>query len=305
MIPKKIFIIPYRNREQHKALFTVFMKHIMEDEEGSYKFLFIHQTDTRPFNRGAMKNIGFIYVKNTYPNHYKNITLIFHDIDLMPYKKGIFDYDTTHGTIKHYYGYVFTLGGMFSVKGSDFERINGFPNYWSWGFEDNLILVRWNRSGGKVDRSQFLPIQHPNVLASYHSYNKVTSKTNENKFITFDKHDEKNIIGISTIRNLNYNVENIEKDIHMVNVKHFDCEYAPYKDTKNEHLSDVMKRFNNSNKEYIKQQTLLQQKQNNLQRGRIQSPQQKRTPTQSNPFGKNNFRHPIIGSNKKSFVFKF
>ena len=126
-----------------------------------------------------MKNIGFIYVKKTYPLHYKNITLIFHDIDLMPYKKDIFDYDTTHGTIKHYYGYVFTLGGMFSIKGSDFEKINGFPNYWSWGFEDNLILVRWNRSGGKVDRSQFLPIQHPNVLASYHSYNKVTSKTNE------------------------------------------------------------------------------------------------------------------------------
>ena len=223
----------------------------------------------------------------------------------MPYKKGIFDYDTTHGTIKHYYGYVFTLGGMFSIKGSDIEKINGFPNYWSWGFEDNLILVRWNRNGGKVDRSQFLPIQHPNVLASYHSYNKVTSKTNEHKFITFDKHDEKNIIGISTIRNLNYNVENVEKDIHMVNVKHFDCEYDPYRDTKNEHLSDVMKRFNNSNKDYIKQQSGLQQKQNNLQIGRIQSPQQKRTLTQSAPFGKNNFRHRTISSNKKPFVFKF
>ena len=33
----------------------------MEDyPTGSYKYMFIHQKDTREFNRGAMKNIGFI-----------------------------------------------------------------------------------------------------------------------------------------------------------------------------------------------------------------------------------------------------
>ena len=74
MIPKIIFIIPYRDRYYEMEHFKVYMNYILEDiAKTDYEIFFIHQLDNRPFNRGAMKNIGFISMKNKYPNDYKNI----------------------------------------------------------------------------------------------------------------------------------------------------------------------------------------------------------------------------------------
>ena len=106
MLPTYVFIVPYRDREYQKAVFLSHMKEILKGD--SYEITFVHQKDKREFNRGAMKNIGFIHYKKTYPNDWKDITFIFHDIDNIPYKK-IFDYDTTKGTVTHFYGFKFAL----------------------------------------------------------------------------------------------------------------------------------------------------------------------------------------------------
>ena len=43
------------------------------------------------------------------------------------------------GKIKHYYGLPQALGGLICIKAGDFEILNGFPNFFTWGFEDNKI----------------------------------------------------------------------------------------------------------------------------------------------------------------------
>ena len=58
--------MPYRDREPHKMVFSRVMPYILGDS--NYRILFIHQKDTRPFNRGATKNIGFLAMKTKYPN---------------------------------------------------------------------------------------------------------------------------------------------------------------------------------------------------------------------------------------------
>ena len=176
------------------------MKSVLEDfSPETYKILYIHQTDTRSFNRGAVKNIGFLTVKNMYPNDYQNITLVFNDIDIMPYSKNFFDYRTSPGTVKHFYGFTFTLGGIVSINAGDFERINGFPNFWAWGFEDNMLQNRVIQNGITIDRSVFYPVLDKNVL---HFSDGITRNVNRTEYDIYEKNTQE---GWNSISNLQYN----------------------------------------------------------------------------------------------------
>ena len=222
-IPTTIFIVPYRNRENDKRFFNLHMKTILEDYQPySYRILYIHQQDNRNFNRGAMKNIGFLYCKELYPRDYKNITLVFNDVDTMPSKKGLFHYETTQGTIKHFYGHTHTLGGIFSIKGSDFEKIQGFPNFWAWGYEDNAIYRRATLENIKVDRSEFYNIQDKNVI---HLSSGTIRQTNRIEFDRYVKelNENKVVDGYSTISQLAYN---FDYDANMLNVSNFLTTYT-------------------------------------------------------------------------------
>ena len=221
---KKLFIIPYRDRLSQQSIFINHMTKVLEGED--YEFIFVHQCDKRPFNRGAMKNIGFLYAKATYPNMYKNMTFIFHDIDCVPFKKGIFDYETTKGVVKHYYGFNHVLGGMFAIKGDDFERTYGFPNFWGWGFEDNAIYKKWRSIGGKTDRSQFLPIHHKAVVELSHGVRSLMYKRVNQHNVDYFYRDPKQH-GFHTLKNVNYSVESTNERSKMINVKSFSSETRP------------------------------------------------------------------------------
>ena len=198
--PKRVFIVPYRNRTQQKFFFSKYMSFILEDSN-DYEIYFSHQCDARTFNRGAIKNIGFLAIKNKYPAHYKDITIIFNDIDTVPFNK-IFDYQTCHGVVKHYYGFKYALGGIVVMKGADFERINGFPCFWGWGMEDNALQKRCERAGIKVDRSVFYNIGSPEILQLFDGISRIISKKDPWR----GEHDN-GVDGLKTITQLKYTID--------------------------------------------------------------------------------------------------
>ena len=184
IVPKLVFIVPYRDREQQYKFFSNHMKMVLEDIPiDDYKIYYINQKDNREFNRGAMKNIGFLHVKNKYPDNYRDITLVFNDVDTMPYVKNFLNYDTNSKIIKHFYGYNFTLGGIVSIKGEDFENILGFPNFWSWGYEDNLLQKRVLDARFVIDRTQFYPIMDKNIFQMKDGLTRLVNRGEFDRFL--------------------------------------------------------------------------------------------------------------------------
>lgn len=240
-IPKIIFIVPYRDRRQEKRIFSVYMKYIMEDyDKNDYEIYYSHQIDARPFNRGATKNIGFLVMKKKYPNDYQNITFVFNDVDTVPVKKNTFDYPTTKGIVKHFYGFTFTLGGIFSIVGSDFEKCNGFPNNWGWGLEDNAMNDRVLMNELIINRQQFYPRDTRDVLHLFDTPNRIINNKEPGNYSSKNLNDNLNNIheleyiiepntsldepssetNDGTIRNI-IKISSIEQKEYMINISNF------------------------------------------------------------------------------------
>ena len=200
IIPSVVFIIPYRNRHQHKIFFLTYLTSILP-ETLKYEIYFSHQCDIRSFNRGATKNIGFISVKNKYPNHYKNITFVFNDIDTIPFTY-LFDYQTIPGIVKHFYGFTYALGGIVSITGEDLEKTNGYPNFWGWGMEDNVLQKRCQKYNITIDRSHFYKIGNQNIIHLFDGVSRIINQKDPYRAT----HDN-GIDGISTIHGLKYTID--------------------------------------------------------------------------------------------------
>lgn len=250
-IPKIIFLVPFRNRDNEKFAYLSIMKSILEDYDNNYyKIYFIKQLDNRMFNRGAIKNIGFNVIKNVYPNDYKNITLVFNDIDVCPLDKSyIKDYSTTVGKIKHFYGFTFALGGIVSITGEDFEKIGGFINNWGWGFEDNHLNDIAKIYNIVIDRSVFYEKGSKKMLDIYHGNYKYINNSEIKKAVRKIKGYD----NLKTLRNINYTIENEnyfnwnnKNTIYNVNVNKFDT-LINFSNIKNDYrIHDL----NNGNKVY-------------------------------------------------------
>ena len=214
-IPKVIFIVPYRDRAEHKHFFQRQIKYLMEDYEPNYyQVYFVHQKDNRSFNRGAMKNIGFLAIRDKYYEHYKNITFVFHDVDTLPYIKNLLPYETQHGTVKHFYGFEFALGGIFSITGKDFEIVGGFPNFWAWGGEDNVIQKRVLNNKLVIDRKIFFKIGDRNILQFADGFMKLI---NRDELATIEQDDSYEYY--NTIKNLKYEFKDEYINVNSFNTR--------------------------------------------------------------------------------------
>lgn len=220
--PDIVFLIPYRDRLPQKEFFLRYMKYILEDyEEDTYKIVFCHQQDKRTFNRGAMKNAGFNYIKTTYPEHYQKITMVFHDIDCVPYRKSLLDYKTSYGKIKHFYGFEHALGGIVSISCYDFESINGFPNFWGWGFEDNALQNRITNKGKFISRKNFFKIGDNRILHLFDTFKKESDENIPQQFVS-----DNGETGISTLKINKTSIEKLDIIIpHIIlNINDFNTE---------------------------------------------------------------------------------
>ena len=214
-VPDKVFVIPYRNREPHRAVVMSMLPDLLEGH--NYMVLFVHQRDKRPFNRGAIKNLGFLHVKGSYPRNYQNITLVFHDIDYLAYRKHQFSYDTTRGTVNHFFGYPKSLGGIFAIKAGDFERIGGFPNFWTWGREDNMLYERAMRARLSTNYSEFVHGRDGinSMVALWHGWDRLVSMK------TIKQYTQYTSSGHADISNVSSSKEKLAPRFYMIHVDRF------------------------------------------------------------------------------------
>jgi hypothetical protein len=222
--PKLVFLVPYRDREPQKYHYLVYMTKLFGKEiaEGDYQIYLIHQQDKRPFNRGAMKNIGFQVIKNKFPNHYLGITLVFQDLDTLPYCHDLLNFETRHPIVKHFYGFTYALGGMVSITGEDMEKTNGFPNFWGWGMEDTTLQKRCEKVHLYIDRSQFYRIGSPEIIHLFDGVSRIINKKEP-----YRGENDDGIDGIHTITSLTYEEECTTTGVYIIHCSNFLTRY-PY-----------------------------------------------------------------------------
>jgi hypothetical protein len=162
-------VIPYRNRADHLNKFVPLVRAYFArdklDREIPYRVLVIEQEHGLPFNRGALKNVGFVLGRN------ESAYTCFHDVDYLPvwadysYPRiptSIVWYGANH-TIDHTLETFF--GAVVLIDNKQFSMVNGYSNsYWGWGYEDDDLRNRFGSAGIRIGRRKgtFQPLPHDN-----------------------------------------------------------------------------------------------------------------------------------------------
>ena len=204
LVSKIAILIPFRDLPTDKHSqgsgrtknLKVWEKYMKNKLDVNTDVFIIEQDSEKPFNKGALFNIGYHVVKNQYD------CLILHDVDLVPLKTGIYkcstqpmrlisklvvndDIDINQNDIKGEHKWdihqQWHTGGVFAIKTSDYEKVNGYSNkFWGWGWEDQNMAYRLKENKFQMtnlDWSQgtFKQLGHPRNEHLWKEKTKITS----------------------------------------------------------------------------------------------------------------------------------
>ena len=162
-----VIVVPFRNRRDQLAAFA---SHMAQFFDHDVRILVVEQADGKPFNRGALLNVGFDLSRATCA------TVCFHDVDMLPLNRSC-DYSLLPVGMRHLAGaaqqfgydlpYRNYIGGVLVSTTSAFEEVNGYSNgYWGWGCEDDDLFLRTSVCGVPIQRTpgRYLSLPHERTL---------------------------------------------------------------------------------------------------------------------------------------------
>ena len=198
------FIIPYRNRKEHLDEFIRRFTEMLKDKDIDAQFYIIHQMNPREFNRGALLNIGFLEVCKTRSDG----LFIFHDVDTYPVFWDSIQYISKPGEIRHPVGEKnHNLGTICCFWKNEFEKVNGFPNYWGWGIEDVTIFYRAKKNHIIIDETNIVDLNDSKKVFNPKHYKNIEK---ENMYA--NKNTELHHIEMKT-NNINNGLSSIEYEV--------------------------------------------------------------------------------------------
>ncbi|XP_069106743.1 beta-1,4-galactosyltransferase 6-like [Argopecten irradians] len=152
------FIIPFQDRDSHLKIFMSNIVPKLQRQQLEYTIFLVEQAPGQHFNRGMMRNIGFVEAsKNDSYDCY-----VFNDVDtIIENDKNMFKCDAQ--SVRHLAAMVdifnYTLlykqliGGILSVTYRQFISANGYSNsIYLWGGEDDDLYDRFRKHGYRVSR---------------------------------------------------------------------------------------------------------------------------------------------------------
>jgi hypothetical protein len=219
---KTVIIVPYREREHQLDFFLKHSYPLISKYVTDLEVIIVEQTKGKPFNCGAVLNIGYKYYNN--PDNY----YISHVVDHNPRDERTaiqYNEEVDDNRILGIATCEKALGLIVKYKGSLLEKVNGYPNdYWGWGHEDANFENRCRFY--KVDiEKRVLWGQHEKKNDLFIIYDDIDDRERNNKYgSTYvgwqKKNDEQKKIEIyrTGLNTLKYNILEEKQLFH--NVKH-------------------------------------------------------------------------------------